>query len=335
MAEIKLNGCVKDRSRVDVVASFNANTPFSLSLLRSKNHTTIRGKLTVTYDTGASVTPNEDGLAKLVKGIGLQVNLGPKLCETVDLQQLVLYSQHLKRGRLKNDQPSTATGQTGLKGEVEFEFNLPLNREDPFDPTVSIPGQAPEISDIALVGTWGDSNDLGSGYTVTSAQLSVVDDIGWVCTEEGFKENFPPNERLMPNWYYGTQTFTGAVANLGQVLDLRPNVVIRAIFLIVKDDTGNRSDDVVSEFALKLYDNSYILGPMSFKDYQARMADDLDMDPLTGCIFIDCTKFDKQFCTPAGIQINKFGDIQLVYSTEGPGSVEWLFDAVLLRTGTI
>jgi len=328
--EIQLNNCIKHRARVDSVATFAANTPFQIPLLRTKNHTVIRGKLTVTY-TAESATAAEDGIAKLVKGLALQINLGPKICEVQDLSQLVHYAQHLNRGRLTHDQPDTSGGTS----VVEFEFNLPLNPENPFDPTVCIPGQAPEISDIHLVGTWGDNSDLGSGFTVTSAQLEIVDDIGWICTEDGFRANFPPEERLMPNWYYGVQTFTGAVSNFGQVLDLRPNVVIRNIFLIAKGSDGKRSDSVITEFALKLYDNSYILGPLSWDDYQSRMAKALDMTPITGCVMIDCTKFDKQFCTPAGIQIDRIGDIQLVYSTSGAGSLTWLLDAVLLRPGVI
>jgi len=326
-----LPGCQKHRARIDTFQTYTANSPFQIELLRTKNHTTIRGKLSVTYTTSTGASANEDGLAKLVKGAALQINLGPKLCEVLDLQQLVLYNQHLKRGRLTNDQPSTSAGQH--TGYVEFEFNLPLNNIDPFDATVSVPGQAPEISDIHVVGTWGTASDLGTGFTVDSARIEVVDDIGWICTEEGFRSNFPPEERLMPNWYYGQQTFTGAVANFGQVLNLRPNVVIRNIFLIVKDSNGDRSDSIVSEFALKLYDNTYVTGPFDWDDYQSRMAQELDMSAITGCILIDCTKFNKEFCTEAGIQIEKTGDIQLVYSTTAAGSVTWLFDAVLLRPG--
>ena len=327
-----LANCKRHVARVSTVATYSANEPFQIPLLRTKNHTVVRGKLTVNY-TASSATVKEDGLAKLVKGLALQVNLGPKLCEVQDLSQLVLYNQHLNRGRLTHNQPDDTDGSH--TGYVEFEFNLPLNREDPYDASVCIPAQAAEISDIHLVGTWGTASDIGSGITVDSAQIEITESYGWMCTEEGFRANFPPEQRLMPNWYFGVQTFTGAVANFGQTLNLRPNVVIRNIFLVIKDSNGNRSNSVVSEFAIKLYDNTYVFGPFDFTDYQARMADSLDMDPITGCILIDCTQFDKEFCTPVGIQLEKTGDMWIEYTTTAAGSVTWLFDAVLLRPSLI
>lgn len=330
---IDLPNCTRSRARVDVLQTYTANTPFQIPLLRTKNHTVIRALAKINYDSTTGAVPTEDGIAKLVKGVAIQINLGPKLCEVQDLSQLVQYMQHLKRGRLEHDQP--AASKTAEEARVELEFNLPLNFVEPFDASVAIPAQAAEISDIHLVGTWGTAADLGTGFTINSGSISVIDDFGWVCSEAGFRANFPPEERLMPNWYFGQQTFTGAVANFGQMLDLRPSVVVRNVFLIAKNAAGARNDSIVSEFALKLYDNSYILGPLTWAEYQARMADDLDMDKITGCILIDCTKFNKEFCYESGIQVEKTADIQVVYTTTAAGSVTWLFDAVLVRPGVI
>jgi len=328
-----LKGCKLDTSRVSEIATYSPNEPFRITLDRNKNHTLVRARLEVKYTPGTSPAAAEDGVAKLLKGVAIQINRGVKLMEVIDGQQLVLYSRHLNRGRGANDQPGT----TGGTAYVDMFFNIPADPVHPENPVVAIPGQNDDIVDVDLIGTWGNDSDLGTDYTVDSALLSVVEDRGWVCPSDKVSEYFPIATRVMPNWYYGNYSFTGAVGNFGLGINLNSRVAIRNIFIIAKDDNGNRSDDVITEFALKRYDNINILGPVNFKDWQRYKAQELDMDPEKGCMLIDLRKdvATTAFTTKQGLVLPRDGDVRLVFSTSGAGSVTYLFDAVMSRTATI
>jgi len=332
-----LKGCKLDRSRISETASFSANTPFRITLNRNKNHTFIRARLAVTYTTASGTpTANEDGLAKLVKGLSVQINRGIKLMEVIDGQQLALYSQHLNRGRGSLDSVNSAAGSH--TGYVDFLWNIPLDRDHPENPVVAIPGQNDDIVDVDIVGTWGTNSDLGSsGYTVSSATFTVVEDAGWVCTMDKVNEYFPPANRVMPNWYYGTKEWSGSVGNFGLSIDLNSRVAIRGIFVIVKDSSGNRSDSIITEIALRRYDNVYIYGPFNWTDAQREQAHKLDMDAKTGCLYIDLRTdiATDVFHTPDGLVTQRDGDVKFVFSTSAAGSITYLFDAVMTRATTI
>ena len=329
----ELKGCKLDSSRISETESYSANNPWRITLNRNKNHTMIRARATIGYTTASGASTVEDGLAKLLTGIAVQINRGVKLMEVVDGQQLVLYNQHLNRGRGTNDQPNTSVG--AHTGYVDFFFNVPLDMQNPENPVVAIPGQNDDLVDVDLVGTWGSS--IGSNYTITSGSIEVVEDKGWVCPTEKVNEYYPIATRVMPNWYYGTYQFTGAVGNFGLSIDLNSRVAIRNIFLIVKDSGGDRSDSIVTEFSLRRYDNVDILGPVDWDAYQRGKADQLDMSALTGCTLIDLRQdvATTAFSTPQGLVLPRDGDVQLIFSTSGAGSITYLFDAVMTRTTTI
>jgi len=331
-----LPGCKLNQQKVNVTKTFTANNPIDIELISGQNITLVRGKLNAVYDTGTSVTPNEDGLAKLVKGLKLQVNKGSSYMETISLQQLVLYNQHLVRGRLTNDQPSGTASQTGVTGSVEFFFSPSLDPSNPTNPKYAIPGQYPSISSIDVVGTWGTDSDLGTGYTVSgSTSLQIVEQDGWVCDSAVFSQRFPLSNGVaaLPNWQYGSHPITSAVGNLGEQLVLPQGALIRNIFLVIKDSSGNRSNSVVSEMAIKKSDGTNIWGPFDFTTAQKSKADDLDIQPITGCYLFELGKdvVGSSVSKEGGILLKKYADASLQFTTTATGSIEYIFDTLIPR----
>lgn len=335
-ANYTLPGCILKQQEVNTVRTFAANNPIDIELISGQNITNVRGQLNAVYDTAATVTANEDGLAKLVKGIKLQINKGSSYMETISLQQLVLYNEHLTRDRLSNDQPSATISQTGVTGTVEFIFNSSLTPANPTNPKFAIPAQYPAITSINVAGTWGTNTDLGTGYTVDpSTSIQIVEQDGWVCDGTVMAERFPLTAGIaaQTNWQYGTQPISAAVGNLGEAMVLPQGALIRNIFLIVKDVNGDRSDTVVSNMSIKMSDGTNIWGPFAFLPAQKKMANDLNMNPLKGCFLFQLDKdvVGSPVSKENGIILPKYADVSLQFTTTAVGSIEYIFDTLIPR----
>jgi len=331
-----LPGCTLRQQRVNTTKNFIASTPFDIDLISGQNVTLVRGVANVVYDTAATVTAAEDGLAKLVKGIKLQVNKGSAYMEALSLQQLVLYNQHLMRGRLTNDQPSSTISQTGVAGSVEFFFAPNLTPFDPSNPKFAIPGQYPAISSVDVVGNWGTDSDLGTGYTVNaSTGVQITEQDGWVCSNDVYPERFPLSNGVaaLPYWQYGSFPITAAIGNLGAQLVLPQGSLIRNIFLIIKDSSQLRSDSVVSEIAIRKSDGTPVWGPFSFTAAQKAKADDLDINPYPGCFLFQLGEDVKgsDLSRDGGILLDKYAEASLQFTTTATGTVEYIFDTLISR----
>ncbi len=335
-ANYKVPGCILKQQKVNTIKTFATSNPFDIEMISGQNVTLVRGKLNAVYDTAASVTPSEDGIAKLVKGIKLQVNKGSAYMETISLQQLVLYNQHLVRGRLANDQPSSTISQTGVTGAVEFYFSPSLTPLSPTNPKFAIPGQYPTINSIDVVGSWGSDSDLGIGYTVDpSTSIEIVEQDGWVCGSDVYSERFPliNGEAALPYWQYGSHPITAAVGNLGEQIVLPQGALIRNIFLIVKDSNGVRSNSIVSEMAVKKSDGTNLWGPFNFSSAQKNKADNLYMTSLPGCYLFQLGEdiAGSDVSVEGGIVLKKYADVALQFTTTGTGTIEYIFDMLIKR----
>jgi len=296
--------------------------------------------LKLDYTTAtAAPTPIEDGVAKLVRNLQLQYNGGAGVpIQALSLQQLVLYSQHLLNERIRNDQPPSGASETGTK-YVDFIISPSLNPQDPQDPRYCIPGEAPVINTMKIVGQWGNAANVvvdGANMTITGATLTIDTEAGWT---------FGPNVTdmknalgvdaegyvFMPLWLTRTEQWTGAYTGLGLGISFPTDVIVRKIFLIAKDSDGNRSDDVITELAIRTSDNDDLWGVLDWAEAQRVKAWRLDMAALKGCLLIDCVEDvrDPAYASKlAGITVTKADKLYLKFSTSAAGSCDVLFDCV-------
>lgn len=327
-------------TKITSFASYTANQRFEVDLITSRNITFIKGTLALNYTTAtAAPTAIEDGVAKLVQNIALEYNGGAgQPIQALSLQQLVLYGQHLFNNKLRNDQPPTATGETGT-AYVDFIISPSLNPLDPQDPRYCIPGEAPSINTLKIVGQWGNEASVwqgGTNATINSATLTIDEEAGWT-----FGPNIddlkaalgvdPEGKVYMPLWLTATEQFSGAYSGLGLGIKIPTDVIVRKIFMIVKDSNGNRSDSVVSEVAVRTSDNEDLFGPLDFNTAQRIKAAQLNIPILTGCLLIDCVddlRDPNYAMRMAGLEVRKVDKLFVKYSTTAAGSIDFLFDCV-------
>ena len=336
----KLPGGKFRTSKITSTAGYVKNQQFDLDLITARNITFLKGTLAMNYTTGsAAPTAIEDGVAKLVQNLSLHYNGGSeKPIQVLSLQQLVLYGQHLMYNRLRNDQPPVATSATG-NSYVDFIISPSLDPMDPQDPAYCIPGEAPSINTMKVTGQWGNSANVWSGGTngtINSATLSINEEAGWsfgpdVNAAKSALGVDPNGYVYMPLWLTSSEAFSGAYSGLGLGVKFPTDVIVRRIFLIVKDNSGDRSNSIVSEFSVRTSDNDDLFGPLDFESAQRVKAARLNISTLTGCLLIDCVEDvrDPGYASRlAGIEVKKADKLYLKYSTTNQGSIDLLFDCI-------
>jgi len=327
-------------SKVTSFANFVPNQQFEIPLITSRDITFIKGTLELDYTTGtAAPTAIQDGVAKLVNNLRLEYNGGAGVpIDTLGLQQLALYSQYLLNDRLWFDQPPTATGANG-KAYVEFIISPSLDPKDPTNPMFCIPGEAPSINTIKLTGVWGNAASVwvnGANATINNASLTIDVEAGWTfgAQLDQAKNALGVDSQgnvYMPIYLTGTSQFTGAYGGLGLSIKMPTDVIVRNIFLIVKDSNGNRSDEVVSELAVRTSDNNDLFGVVDWYPTKRLIDDMLDINGVPGCLLLSCDDDirDPNFANKlTGLEVKKADKLFLRYSTTAAGSIDFLFDCV-------
>ena len=326
-------------SKIDSFASYTQNQPFAIDLVTSRDITFIKGTLTVNYTTGTTApTAIEDGISKLVQNIAITYNGAVKPVQVLSLQQLNLYGQHLLFDKLRNDQPDTTASASGTS-YVDFIITPSLNPKDPEDPKYCIPGEAPGVNNIKLIGNWGNEANIwqgGTDGTITSATLTIDQEAGWYfgpnIDQSKSSLGVDPNGYIyMPLYNVATQQFDGAYSGLGLGIQFPTDVIVRKVFMIVKDATGDKSNTILSDIAIKTADNTDLFGPVDFTQAQLVKDARLGISPIIGCQIIDCVDDvrDPAYATSmAGLEVTKSNKLFMKYSTTNSGTIDFLFDCV-------
>lgn len=331
-------------SKVTNFASYTKNQPFSIDLIQDNNITLLYGTLKVNYSVPAASTPPtgpiEDGASKLVNDFKIQYGGGSGTpMKFLDLQQGVYYGNHLFGGALRNDQPEAPVAGGSKTAYVDFVFCPGLKPMDMQRPLYALPGESPLVSSMELAGTWGSPSDMFSTVNdvqIDSAQISIGLQARW-----GFSPNTSAMRKAlgvdgngyvpMPLYTAGNQDVNQTVSSLGLTLELPTDVIIRKIFLMVKDSNDDLSDSVVSELAIQSSAEEDIFGKIDFPTWQRYKAETMDVDAYTGCVMIDCvndvrdTKFAKK---DVGLELAKQEKLRIAYSTDAQGRIDYLFDTV-------
>lgn len=330
---------------VQVFSTYQANQPFQLDLVQGQNLTFLFCTLEVNYsvpDAGTGPTGAiEDGIAKLISALQLTYGGGAGTPMAFQgLQQANLYGNHMYGGYLRNDQPTAIAAGESATAYVDCIFYPSLNhKKDIQDAHYAIPGEADHVENIQIVGNWGNMSnmfDTPNDVTIDSARFSVPIQSAWTFSPNmGQMRNAlgvaADGKMPMPNYNRGNYPWNASVSDVGLDLDLPTDKIIRRIFLIAKDSSGNRSDSIIEDFALRTSDGTDILGKMSFDPWVRLRAKRSKISPYKGCLLIDCVEDirEAQFASKnAGLLLEKQDKLAFRFGTNNPGSMDYLFDCV-------
>lgn len=331
-------------AKVQDIATFSSEQPWDINLIQGRNITFLHVQLMVAYSVpggGAEpASPIEDGLAKLVQNIALNWGGGQGTpIEYADMQQGMLYAQHVANGSMRNDQPAIPTaGGDQEVGYVDMVILPSLNHNDIQDPRFAIPGEAPDVENIKLNGKWGSVQNLfgtPNDVVIDSAQVTVTNQSAWMFGAGGDIQNAlgvdGSGNLWLPLYNKGTKDISQTTTSLGLDIALPTDVIIRRIFLVLKDSNDERSDDVLDDFALQTSANENLIGELDFSAFQRAKAGRLDISPYPGTLMLDMKEDvrDPSYAgNKKGLVLNKSDKLNFKFSANQTGRVDFLFDTI-------
>lgn len=201
--------------------------------------------LKVTGNTAASVTPGEDNILALLKGI--RVVRGGDTVVSIAGKDLA-YSNCFDKGRFPTCYLITTVSQTGVTiGEADLSIDFMIDPQNDGDFHGLLPAHMLPSLDLFI--DWGDSSDLGTGYTVTAAVMKVTlkevsldaRDLAQVGSLWAVK--LSATEKVID----------AAYNNYLFPLDLPTGKLIQKAFIFAYNNSV-RSDSIIADPGFKLYD---------------------------------------------------------------------------------
>jgi len=238
----------KNRYTLTDTCDFTSGTEVSVKIPLTGyiTHMNILFKCVIT--PGTSVSPAEDGLARIVDAAKIRAAGQESFFEISDGRQWWFWNYFRYEGQVRKDSlPSAGAGQSTVY--MLLPIHLGYRPRDPFDPTIVIPSA--ELSNLKLYITWGQNSDLGTGFTIgttTQARLTIHE----LTLEEGdVKEDIWPGGLLAPAMEAREEKVTSTYANLGYQDDVPVGGTLFQTVIMVLDSSGDRSSSYVSEVGVK------------------------------------------------------------------------------------
>jgi len=271
-------------------------------------------KLNVTTDATEGGTPKEDALMRIIKWLRIE-GPGAKTYFAVSDGRLLKYRAIYDFGKFKEDDLPTAAGVTAdVRALIPIYFGInPLDR---FDTSTVIP--ALRLSELVMRVLWGAASDLGSGYTINSGQLDIIQYA--LVPEEG-----EPLSRFFPSGIPATRMEATTIdinelkSDLGLKHDVPTGDVLYRSLIMITDSADNRSDDEVSEIGVVVEKERFIPLRIPWKLLGDRDVVDYGLDSrITGVAMLD---WEEVSGIPLGVDMSGLaeGDVKLGFTTVATG----------------
>lgn len=228
---------------------YTASTKVGIDLPKSGYITQLDLMLKVVADTGATVSANEQGLARLIDGITVSASGGQRFLDLTDGRQLYWLNYLKQEGEILEDTLSTTASQTAETMYLELLLHWGYDWGNEYDPTVPIP--TPRLDNPRLDVTWGAASDLGTGYTVSSSTEIAVT-VHELALEPGETEAEKfPDGMISPRIEARTKTIDEIASNLGFERNVPVGDVLYETLIMILDSDGDRSDDEITRMGIK------------------------------------------------------------------------------------
>jgi len=227
---------------LEEVIPFAAGATRSISIPRDRFIQKIELRLTITGTTAATVSAHEDNPMSLVRGIRLVANGNDvKLAASMtDLHYVDQYEYGTAPERFIQTATGLPAGSDLGRAAVVADVGS-IEPKNPFDISSLLPAHT--FSSLELFVDWGTSADLGTGYTVADARITVTLREADLTPEE--LREVEPMLKLYETFI--EKTIDAAYPYYGFIVDLPTgNQLFRTVLTAVR--AGIRSDTQITAF---------------------------------------------------------------------------------------
>lgn len=229
------------------VHTYAANTTTRVEIPRNGYIAHIEAKLESSITGATTVSANEDALLRLIGSAKITGSGGKNYFDISDTRQWYYWSFLKYRGQCRLDaMPGVSTTSTVY---ADLPLHWGLDPYNPLDKSIVLPArdEASLTSEIS----WNAATNLGTGFTVNSAELkfSITE---FVLEQGETKENLFRGGLLRPRFEPRQVSISSVQANLGLEDNLPVGDTVYESLIMVLDSSGNRNDNTnVTSFGVK------------------------------------------------------------------------------------
>ena len=201
------------------------------------------------------------------------------------------------------------TASTQFTKTFALGLDFRINKLDRYDTLVSIPSFTYSSVEIEL--QVGDANDLASANPPTIDSLKVTPTLTELISDEQF-------DTL--DYYLISRS-----PSLSSEMDLETGKMLRRLLLLTKDSSGNRSNAIISKYAVKV-GSTPIISDTDYITSQLMDREEYGIAPDTGVTIIDFAQIND-IMNSLDLSNAKEGDIKLANTiADTTGGIELLYN---------
>lgn len=308
--------------KVSVTRSFVENTavdPISLELPGYYCDIVVKFLLNITC--GSSVSPATDWHAAVIKNLEIEASNAKPYLEHDDGRYL-RYENWLRSHGAVNipDLPDADDEEVDVKWQIHIHPGDKFL--DPFDISDVIATRG--LSNLVFKLTWGDKDDLGTGYTINSGTVELV--INYVVLQPGISEvrAFPgtalPGRTPLPSFWQPQwrivkiRNINTTYSNLGFEENFLNGFFLREVLMLVKDVDGDLANNIVTEVQITNKEGFEYFD----KDFEDILNDNMReyelTGALTGVVLLDLRDIFQK--TKAGLYLANAQDLKWHFTIE-------------------
>jgi len=227
--------------------SYAASTTKNIDIPQSGYITEINFLFTIRVTAAQGASANEDPLARLISAARLTASGAKNYFDISDGRQWYYWQFFNYEGQISGDSLPSAGSSSDVTLALKIHWGL--NPYVDTDRTIILP--SPELQNIKFEIDWGSASDLGTGYTISTANSKAEANITELALEAGeLRESVWPT-LLSPRFQAREMSITSTATNLGKEDDVPVGDVLYQTTGMVLDSSGDRTNTNVTEIGVK------------------------------------------------------------------------------------
>lgn len=223
-----------------------AGTTANVDIPKSGYITELNFLFTIRVTAAGGASGKEDPLARLINAARLTASGAKNYFDISDGRQWYYWQFFNYEGQISGDSLPVGTSDD-ITLALKIHWGL-----DPYldtDRTIILP--SPELQNIKMEIDWGDTTDLGTGYTITAANSEAQITITELALEAGELRESVWATMLSPRFEAREIPLSATSTNLGKTDDVPVGDVLYQTTELVLNSSGNRTNTNITEIGVK------------------------------------------------------------------------------------
>jgi len=226
---------------------YSANNTQSIDVPKSGYITELNFLFNIRVTAAAGAVANEDPIARLINAARITASGAKNYFDISDGRQWYYWQFFNYEGQISGDALPDAGSSSDVTLALKVHWGLSPYVDT--DRTIILP--SPELQNIKIELDWGSASNLGTGYTINTANSKADVSVTELALEAGeLRESVWPTI-LSPRFEARAMAITSTATNLGKTDDVPVGDILYQTTGIILNSSGNRTNSNVTEVGVK------------------------------------------------------------------------------------